>query len=101
MGKFEDLQALGIPVIAEVSQDSFSFAPMTDEQWEIVYTVIGGWDRIRRRRFELLSECDWTQLPDAVLTLQERQAWQDYRQALRDIPQDFATPQDVIFPVKP
>ena len=59
------------------------------------------WDDIRVERNTLMSACDWTQLPDAVLTFDRRQDWQDYRQALRDIPQIYATPDVVIWPAKP
>jgi hypothetical protein len=40
-------------------------------------------------------------MPDVPLTLEEKQAWADYRQALRNIPQDFATPDEVVFPEMP
>lgn len=45
-------------------------------------------DRIaanRRRRDGLLAASDYTQLPDSPLSDEERRAWQEYRQALRDI----------------
>lgn len=56
---------------------------------------------IRQYRNDLLTRCDWTQLPDAPLTDTERSAWADYRQALRDLPQVYATPDLVIWPEKP
>ena len=59
------------------------------------------WTAIRQIRSELISQSDWTQLPDAALTPAEQTAWQDYRQALRDLPQDFDLPEDVTFPVSP
>ena len=59
------------------------------------------WEEIRAKRESLLSRCDWTQLVDAALSVDERVAWQEYRQALRDIPQTFETPDDVIFPEGP
>jgi hypothetical protein len=59
------------------------------------------WRLITQYRNELLSRCDWTQLPDAVLTLDEKILWQDYRQLLRDIPQDYLNPDDVVFPTSP
>lgn len=65
------------------------------------YTLERKWQIVRQERARLLSASDWTQLPDAVLTTDERTAWQNYRQALRDIPQDFATPEDVTFPTQP
>ncbi|MBR9764820.1 MAG: phage tail protein [Rhodobacteraceae bacterium] len=43
------------------------------------------WAEVRRRRNDLLTACDWTQLPDVSVTEAERSAWQVYRQALRDI----------------
>lgn len=56
---------------------------------------------IRSKRQSLLSACDWTQLTDAVLSIEEKAAWQEYRQALRDIPQTFVDPNDVVWPVAP
>jgi hypothetical protein len=32
-----------------------------------------------------LASSDWTQLPDVDLTVEQKQAWADYRQQLRDI----------------
>lgn len=59
------------------------------------------WDAIRAERDRLLAACDWTQVADAPLTDADRQAWADYRQALRDIPQDYASADDVIWPEAP
>jgi hypothetical protein len=54
----------------------------------------------RSVRNKLLSECDWTQVPDAPLTEEKRAEWRTYRQALRDLPDttDIANPQ---FPQPP
>lgn len=51
---------------------------------------------IRARRNQLLSACDWTQMPDTRLTVEQRQAWAEYRQALRDC--DLANP---VWPTPP
>jgi len=56
------------------------------------------WSAIKRVRNELLTACDWTQLSDAILTVEEKEAWLIYRQKLRDIPQDFTVPDSVVFP---
>ena len=56
---------------------------------------------MRAVRDRLLTECDWTQLPDAALTAEQREAWAAYRQALRDLPQTFEDPVTVVWPVKP
>lgn len=59
------------------------------------------WDYIKRERNTRLSASDWTQLPDAALTIEEKAAWQERRQSLRDVPQVFADPNDVVLPVAP
>ena len=42
------------------------------------------WDEVRRLRDLDLERCDWRALKDVTLSA----AWRDYRQALRDLPQD-------------
>ncbi len=59
------------------------------------------WEQLRAERTLRLRACDWTQLPDVPLTTEQRDAWQVYRQALRDIPETFATPVEVVWPVAP
>ena len=53
---------------------------------------------IREKRNQLLTASDWTQTADAPV---DRAAWQDYRQALRDIPQQAGFPADITWPTKP
>lgn len=55
----------------------------------------------RRRRDVKLAECDWTQLPDAPLTPEQKAAWADYRQALRDVPETATADGWVVWPTKP
>ena len=45
-----------------------------------------------------LAESDWTQVADTPV---DKTVWATYRQALRDIPQDFATPEEVVWPTLP
>lgn len=59
------------------------------------------WNDIRGLRAILLQRCDWTQVADADLTTEERAAWATYRQALRDLPETYATPGEVIWPTAP
>ena len=54
---------------------------------------------IRAERDALLVQTDWTQLPDVPEST--REAWADYRQALRDIPQQEGFPRTVNWPEKP
>lgn len=53
---------------------------------------------VRADRNRRLSECDWTQLPDAPV---DHAAWAAYRQALRDVSSQPGFPWNVQWPVVP
>lgn len=57
--------------------------------------------QIRQQRDALLARSDWTQLPDAQLTTEQKAAWATYRQALRDVPTQAGFPTAVVWPVAP
>lgn len=59
------------------------------------------WNDIRGLRAILLQRCDWTQTTDAPLDGTTKTAWATYRQALRDLPETYATPGEVIWPTPP
>lgn len=59
-------------------------------------TMLG--DRIRTKRDALLAETDWTQLPDAPLSDDKKEQAREYRQMLRDIPQQDGFPAEIIWP---
>lgn len=56
---------------------------------------------IRAERDKLLTETDWTQVLDAPISAECREAFRVYRQALRDITEQEGFPENVIWPVKP
>jgi hypothetical protein len=56
------------------------------------------WQSVRGSRNRLLAESDWTQLQDSA---SDKQAWASYRNLLRNIPQDFSTPESIVWPEKP
>ena len=58
------------------------------------------WDTIRIQRDSLLKDSDWAIISDAT-PKPSKEAWLTYRQALRDIPQNFSTPEEVVWPDKP
>lgn len=58
------------------------------------------WDEIRKQRNYKLYLCDWTQLPDAPLTTQQKADWTTYRQALRDITAQ-EDPFNITWPTEP
>lgn len=61
------------------------------------------WDMVRGLRDMLLTQSDTNILPDrwASMTPEKQQEWAIYRQVLRDIPQTFATPEKVVWPIRP
>jgi hypothetical protein len=67
----------------------------------VARVIKADWASVRRKRTALLTACDWTQLADCQLSDQEKTAWTAYRQALRDIPEDFGDPNNVSWPAKP
>lgn len=61
------------------------------------------WLNVRERRNDLLDATDHYARADVweYLDVEERRQIAEYRQALRDIPQHFARPEDVVFPDVP
>ena len=55
----------------------------------------------REKRYSLLFECDWTQLADVPLSPEQKQAWSNYRQALRDVTTQAGFPQNIVWPTEP
>lgn len=53
---------------------------------------------VRNKRNMLLLKSDWTQNPDVNV---DREAWANYRAALRDISQQSGFPTDIIWPEEP
>lgn len=56
------------------------------------------WERVREVRDALLLESDWVVLADTIVS--NKDAWLEYRQALRDTT-NVSNPFDVIIPTKP
>jgi len=57
------------------------------------------WAQVRNQRNAELRDTDWRAGKDVVLST----GWKEYRQALRDLPQDYDTANDAAdsFPVMP
>ena len=60
-----------------------------------------GWSAIRAERDTRLAATDWTQLPDAPLGASQSAAFAAYRQALRDLPDQFPDPASIVWPIAP
>lgn len=70
-----------------------------DGQWVDARTLEQRAANAREQRNRLLTESDWTQLPD--VNLATKAAWATYRQALRDITDQPGYPLDVTWPTPP
>jgi len=58
------------------------------EQRELTYD----WHQLRNLRDNLLQNSDWRAVQDRTMP----QAWELYRQALRDLPAEFPDPYDAV-----
>lgn len=73
-----------------VLQDGvFTYAPKAN---------IVTWNDIRARREGELARTDYTQMADWP---GDKEVWALYRQELRDIPQNFSDPNEVVWPTPP
>jgi hypothetical protein len=70
--------------------------PATPEQ--ITERTAAKESEVRQQRNQLLSACDWTQLPDAPVPAAP---WAAYRQELRDVTAQAGFPWDVVWPEEP
>ena len=70
--------------------------PATPEQ--IAERTSAKESEVRQQRNALLSDCDWTQLPDAPVPAAP---WAAYRQELRDVTAQSGFPWDVVWPEAP
>lgn len=71
-----------------------------EEAW-LAGTLSRAWKKVRDIRDDLLALSDWTQLLDVPLKTTELGKWKAYRQKLRNLPQDFTDPKDVVWFASP
>ena len=80
-------------------------AELVDDVWVISLDVdtvtAAAWTALRTERNARLAASDWTQLADARLSAEKKSAWADYRQALRDLPDEVTDPTQVDWPLDP
>ena len=77
---------------------SMIFRTITTDGGEPVWFDVD-WDHVRSVRNDELAKSDWRAVSDRVLP----DAWKEYRQALRDLPQNFESANDAAdnFPQRP
>lgn len=59
------------------------------------------WVELRNKRNEALLESDWTQGNDAPITDEQKEAYRQYRVALRSLPDNTTDPRNPTWPTKP
>jgi len=74
------------------------FRTITTDGGEPVWFDVD-WDHVRSVRNDELAKSDWRAVSDRVLP----DAWKEYRQALRDLPQDYESANNAAdnFPQRP
>lgn len=72
------------------------------DETTITDPVANPWDVLRALRNKLLAQSDFRFLKDYTFATPEKeQEWRDYRQALRDLPQNTVDPINAVFPSEP
>lgn len=85
-------EAVGFKIVQE------SFPTLVDGAWVQGYVSVElNADEARALRNDLLSATDWMAVTDRTLTTAET----DYREALRNVPQQGGFPNSVVWPTKP
>lgn len=70
-------------------------------QDEINLELESMWSSIIEIRNRLLAESDWTQLQDSSISTEKKAEWAKYRQDLRNLPQTFTNPNELVWPTRP
>lgn len=79
-----------VPVFSDPTEQSVCESQLIEMQWDLV----------RSQRNLLLSQTDYTQLPDAQITAQCKINFQTYRQELRNITSQ-TDPYNIVWPTQP
>jgi hypothetical protein len=90
----DDTNSHSIALYADAISGMFGeiaeFVPLSDSKNE---------NDVRFLRNSLLAATDWSQSSDVPAATRDK--WLEYRQALRDIPQQSGFPNNIIWPTKP
>jgi hypothetical protein len=78
---------------------NYVIVPLTDEERAEVAASQSA--QVRSDRNTRLTQTDWTQLDDTPLDNVAKSAWANYRQALRDVPDQAGFPFNVTWPTQP
>lgn len=86
-------------LMAEMQEDKIVLAHSSEKE---TADLEQAWDMLRSERNRRLTESDFSMLEDIPFNQQTKQLWANYRQALRELPEEVADPrQEVQWPAKP
>ncbi len=98
-----NLKRYPVHIEGAVVDIGWTYLPREDTFLPPPRDILAEWSAIRAKRDNYLLESDFWIMPDrwATYTQDEQYAWSVYRKKLRDIPQDFIDPKEVVWPDKP
>ena len=85
----------GKPLVVSLVDDAYVLSLDVDT------VSAAAWTALRTERNRRLAATDWTQLADAHLSQEKKDAWAAYRQELRDLPDEVTDPLAVEWPLDP
>lgn len=113
-GKGSTLQSVTRNTDASVLTLELSAALSTEDKTDLDTVVASHnpitWELIKEIRASLFAATEWIKLrhkdqqdagTQTTLTPGEYEEWLDYWQELRDLPETYANPEDVVFPQQP
>jgi hypothetical protein len=66
------------------------------DELDAIEAVRDYWQELRIIRDSKLGESDWSQMPDSPLSEEKKIEWREYRQELRDLPENITDPKPLV-----
>jgi len=101
-GRYDDEEyrvVEGVPVPLPAKPGQWYVFDYIKAQWVDGRSIAEIENEVRYQRERLLTQSDWTQLPDIPQAVKDK--WQPYRQALRDITSQPGFPENIQWPEPP
>ena len=100
-GEWGAMDHVPVPESMDWTTVSWNGSELVEDPLKVQAKIQQAWTALRAQRNSLLVASDYTQLQDAHLSAEKKSAWADYRQALRDLPENATDPTQVTWPVSP
>ena len=100
-GEWGAMDHVPVPESMDWTTVSWNGSELVEDPSKVQAKIQQAWTALRTERNARLAASDYTQLQDAHLSAEKKSAWADYRQALRDLPENATDPTNVTWPVSP